>query len=88
MSIHAVLNPYADLPFSEVRASEDLTTPGTPSTIEGKQGEIWTITAKADCYVEFGTAPDGAGNRWFLSKGDCRQLHVKFPGEKVAYALT
>lgn len=78
----------AVLARSAARVSETLSTPGTASTASASPGEVWTITAEADVWVQFGTAPTGVGPRWRMKAGETRQWFATVAAEKAAYATS
>lgn len=96
MSINITLGPAAVLgnamlPYSIPRVSETVSTAGTASTATAQGGELWTVTAEADVFVEFAASPtpDGAGTtRHRIKSGQTRQFIARTSGERVAFATT
>lgn len=78
----------AALATTATRASESLTAAATASTSVAQPGEMWTITAEADVFVEFGTAPTGADPRCRMKSGSTRQWFASRVNEKVAFATS
>ena len=93
MTIHITLSSAAaqgaaaDATAAAV-ASETLSSAGAASTTTAQPGQLWTITAEADLFVQFGAAPTGVAPRWRMKAGDTRQWFAASSNEKVSFATS
>jgi nicotinamide mononucleotide (NMN) deamidase PncC len=94
MSIYVTISCAATanlgaLSLSVPRAALAMTAAATPSTERAASGEVWTIVAEADVFVEFGETPNGTGPlRHRMRQGDVRQWVASAARERVAFAIT
>lgn len=94
MSIHVTLSSPVTVNLTSLlqdvpRQVQAMTAAGVVSTIAGRAGEVWTVRAFADVFVEFGRtpAPTGSGTlRHSMPSGDVRQWVCTEDGQLVAFA--
>lgn len=58
-----------------------------PTTIKGQPGQIWSITALADVFIKFGSAPTAAADSTsdaLIPANQTREFAVSYIDEKVA----
>lgn len=94
MSIHVTISSAetvnnGTLEIDEPRAVQIMAAAGAPSTIKAFSGEVWTIVAEVDLFIEFGQTPTGSGPlRRRMKAGDIRQWMCGRTNNAVAFALS
>lgn len=94
MTIHITLGAAgpvgsATVLYSQPRVSETVSSAGTQSTARGQAGEVWSVTATVDLFVEIAVGADGAGTtRHRLAANERREFLVTVPGEGIAFQTT
>ena len=90
MSIFAELSSNGGALESSVPLGSEAPASATATTLAvTNPGQIWTITAEVDLYIEFGSTPNGSGTpRRRMKAGTTRQFIAQRVGEKVAWSAS
>lgn len=66
-------------------ANPETPASGTATTLTAKIGQVWSVTATENAWVEFGTAPTASTKTWPLVAGETRFFFVSTKNEKAAW---